>query len=58
MADPSPAPAPKWRWNYIPDYAEDRLSKEILEQRLRNKFGNFKFFVEVRSLIFTGAMRC
>ncbi|KAL9108231.1 MAG: hypothetical protein Q9227_006969 [Pyrenula ochraceoflavens] len=37
-----------WRWNTIPDYAEDRLSKEVLEQRLRSKYGNYKFYVEVK----------
>ncbi|OCT53408.1 hypothetical protein CLCR_10574 [Cladophialophora carrionii] len=38
-------PDSKWRWNDIPDY--EPLTKEILESRLRAKFGNWKFFVEV-----------
>ncbi|KAL9620221.1 MAG: hypothetical protein Q9160_005230 [Pyrenula sp. 1 TL-2023] len=45
MSNSSPPPG-KWRWNDMPYYATDTLDRELLEQRLRTKFGNYKFFVE------------
>jgi hypothetical protein len=41
----------KWRWNYIPDY--HALSTQVLEQRLKDKFGNWKFYVEVSLSMFS-----
>lgn len=41
---PDPATS-HWRWNEFPDY--HALTKEMLEQRLRIKFGNWKFYVDV-----------
>jgi hypothetical protein len=35
----------QWRWNDVPDYYA--LDAATLEARLRDKFGNFKFYVEV-----------
>jgi hypothetical protein len=35
----------EWRWNHIDDY--EPLTKEIMEQRLKALFGDWKFFVEV-----------
>ena len=35
------------RYNTMPEYASDRLTVDIIEARLRAKFGNKKYFVEV-----------
>lgn len=51
--DPATA---QWRWNDLPDYKA--LTAEILEARLRDKFGNYKFYVTVSTGIGTGASRC
>ncbi|OQV07954.1 hypothetical protein CLAIMM_12306 [Cladophialophora immunda] len=42
----------RWRWNDIPDY-ERSLTKEILEKRLREMFGNYKFLVERKASTWT-----
>ncbi len=49
MSEPDPARA-TWRWNYIPDY--EALTTEVLVQRLKTKFGNWKYYVQVDSLRF------
>ena len=36
-----------FRWNTMPEYTSDPLTIDILESRLRAKFGNKKYFVEV-----------
>ncbi|KPI38055.1 uncharacterized protein AB675_1061 [Cyphellophora attinorum] len=50
MATPDYSKA-KWDYGYIPDYHS--LTKETLEQRLKDKFGNWNFYVETRNSGFT-----
>lgn len=44
-----------WQWDQIPSYD---LVKEDLESRLREKFGNYKFFTEVSWIASVSHSQC